>query len=108
MLVNAISLKPFPQSTSNLKFVFILIIGQMLLILGHLPYACERDIFKTVSPIDFKLEICFHINYRTDAIDFGPSAKTKMAAIIILKSDYSLWCEHDTSSTIYFINRLLF
>ena len=36
MLVNAISLKPFPQSTSNLKFVFILSIGQMLLILGHL------------------------------------------------------------------------
>ena len=36
MLVNAISLKPFPQSTSNLKFVFILSIGQVLLILGHL------------------------------------------------------------------------
>ena len=28
MLVNAISLKPFPQSTSNLKFVFTLSIGQ--------------------------------------------------------------------------------
>ena len=36
MLVNAISLKPFPLSTSNLKFVFILSIGQVLLILGHL------------------------------------------------------------------------
>ena len=36
MLVNAISLKPFPQSTSNLKFVFILSIRQVLLILGHL------------------------------------------------------------------------
>ena len=24
-------------------------------------YACERDIFKTVSPIDFNVEICFHI-----------------------------------------------
>ena len=23
-------------------------------------YACERDIFKTVSQIDFKLEICFY------------------------------------------------
>ena len=46
-------------------------------------YACERDIFKTVSPIDFKLEICFHIIYRTGAIDFRPSAKTKMAAIVI-------------------------
>ena len=41
------------------------------------------NIFKTVSPIDFKLEICFHIIYRTDAIDFGPSAKTKMATIVI-------------------------
>ena len=39
-------------------------------------YACERDIFKTVSPIDFKLEICLHIIYRT-------GAKTKMAAIVI-------------------------
>ena len=36
-----------------------------------------------VSPIDFKLEICFHIIYRTYAIDFGPSAKTKMATIVI-------------------------
>ena len=36
MLVNAIYLKPFPQSTSNLKFVFILSIGQVVLILGHL------------------------------------------------------------------------
>ena len=40
-------------------------------------------IFKTVSTIDFKLENCFHIIYRTDAVDFGPSAKTKMAAIVI-------------------------
>ena len=46
-------------------------------------YARKRDIFKTVSPIDFKLEICFHIIYRTDAIDFWQSAKTKMAAIVI-------------------------
>ena len=44
---------------------------------------CECDIFRIVSPIDFKFEICFHIIYRTDAIDFGPSAKTKMAAIVI-------------------------
>ena len=67
-------------------------------------YACERDIFKTVSPIDFKLEICFHIIYRTDAIDFGPPANTKMVAIGIYKSDYSLRCEHDTSSTISLID----
>ena len=33
--------------------------------------------------MDFKLEICFHIIYRTDAIDYGPSAKTKMTAIVI-------------------------
>ena len=60
MLVNAISLKPFPQSTSNLKFVFILSIGHILLILGHLlnQDGCHGD----------------------------------------LKSDYSLRCEHDTSS----------
>ena len=36
MLVNAIFLKPFPQLTSNFKFVFILFVGQMLLILGHI------------------------------------------------------------------------
>ena len=36
MLVNTISLKPFPQSTAILKFVFMLSIGQMLLIFGHL------------------------------------------------------------------------
>ena len=58
MLVNAISLKPFPQSTSNLKFVYTI--------------------------------------YKTDAIDFGPSAKTKMAANVI----FSLRCEHHTSGTI--------
>ena len=36
MLVNAISLKPFPQLTSDLKIVFILSRGRTLLILGHL------------------------------------------------------------------------
>ena len=36
MLVNAISLKPFPQLTSDLKIVFILSRGRMLFILGHL------------------------------------------------------------------------
>ena len=48
-------------------------------------YACEPDIFKTVSPINFTLEICFHNVQRTDAIDFGPSAENKMAAIKIIK-----------------------
>ena len=32
--------------------------------------------------MDFKLEICFHIK---NAIDFEPSAKNKMAAIIVFK-----------------------
>ena len=45
------------------------------------PY--ERDIFRTVSPIDFKFEILSHITYRTNAIVFRPSAKNKMAAIVI-------------------------
>ena len=35
-LVNAISLEPYPLSTSNFKFVFILSRGRTLLILGHL------------------------------------------------------------------------
>ena len=37
--------------------------------------------FETIFPIDYKLENCFHIIYRMNAIAFGPSAKTKMAAI---------------------------
>ena len=36
MLVNAISLKPFHKSTSNLKLVFIMSRGRTLLIFGHL------------------------------------------------------------------------
>ena len=48
-------------------------------------YACERDIFQTVSPINFKLIICVHIIQRTDAIDFGPYGKNKMAAIKLFK-----------------------
>ena len=42
---------------------------------------CESGILRTISPIHFKLEICFDIIYRTDAIDIRPSAKNKMAAI---------------------------
>ena len=42
---------------------------------------CERDIFRTVLPIDFKFDFWCHSTYRTGAIDFGPCAKTKMAAI---------------------------
>ena len=52
-------------------------------------YACERDILKTVSAIDLKLEICFHIIWR-------PSAKNKMAAIELFKM-YAIdtHCERD-------------
>ena len=71
----------------------------------HLVYACEPDIFKTVSPINFTLEICFHNVQRTDAIDFGPSAENKMAAIKIIKmyvNAISLqWFHQSTSSLIY-------
>ena len=43
----------------------------------------ERDILKTFSTIDFeiKLEIWYQTTGNTDAIDFGPSAKNKMATI---------------------------
>ena len=42
---------------------------------------CERDILRTVSPIDFNFEIWYQTAKNTDATDFGPCAKTKMAAI---------------------------
>ena len=63
---------------------------------------CESDIFRTTSPVYFKLEICFHIIYRTDAIDFGPSAINKMAPIKLLKL-YAMDnpFEHDIFRTIY-------
>ena len=69
-LVNAISLKSFHQSTSNLNYDVLSPKRRTLLILGHrtfkiyvllkVVYACERNIFKTISQIDFKLEICFY------------------------------------------------
>ena len=65
---------------------------------------CERDFFRTISPIYFKL--CFHIIQRTDIIDFGPSTKNKMAAIELVKM-YAIYnpCESDifrTISPVYF------
>ena len=42
---------------------------------------CERDIFKTVLPINFKFDFLYHSTYRRDTIDLGPCVKTKMAAI---------------------------
>ena len=49
---------------------------------------CERNILRTVSPIDFKFEIWYQTTGNTDAIDFGPSAKNKMATIKLLKYMY--------------------
>ena len=87
MLVNAISLKPFPQSTSNLKFVFILIIGQMLLILGHLlkprwlPSLFKKVIIVYgvnmipqalfISLTDSYFEISSYVIKKTNGIDIG-------------------------------------
>ena len=48
---------------------------------------CERDIFRTVLPIDLKFDFLCHSTYRTDAIDFGPCAKTKMPAIMCENED---------------------
>ena len=45
---------------------------------------CERDILRTISPIDFKFEI-YRTAGNTDAIDYGPSAKNKMAVIELFK-----------------------
>ena len=53
-------------------------------------YGCECNMLKTVSPMDLKLDNCFHIIYRTDAIDFWPSAKNKMTDIQILKRMFCL------------------
>ena len=47
--------------------------------------ACERDIFRIVSPIDLKLDLSCLTTLRMDAIDFGPSAQTKLAAIGLIK-----------------------
>ena len=75
-LVNAIALESFHQSISNLIYDVIhpkgrtLLISDFLLksrwppstyVLLKVIYACECDIFTTVSPINFKLEICSHI-----------------------------------------------
>ena len=49
---------------------------------------CKRDILRTVSSADFKFEILYQITRNTDGIDFGPSAKKKMAAIELF--DYML------------------
>ena len=49
---------------------------------------CECDILRTVSPIDFKFEIWYQTTGNMDAIDLGPSAKNKMAAIKLLKYMY--------------------
>ena len=67
---------------------------------------CESGIFRTISQIHFKLEICFDIIYRTDAIDIGPSTKNKMVAIELVKMcAMDNPCESDilrTISPVYF------
>ena len=42
---------------------------------------CERDIFRTAYPIDFKFGLWYQTTENTDAFNFGPCAKTKMATI---------------------------
>ena len=61
---------------------------------------CERDTLRTVSPIDFNFEIWYQITKNMDAIDFGPCAKTKMAAIELFNM-YAIdtHCEHDIFRT---------
>ena len=60
----------------------------------------EHDIFRIVSPIDFKFDLWCHTTERTDAIDFGPCAKTKMAAIELFNM-YAIDtpCERDIFKT---------
>ena len=73
MLVNAISLKPFLQSASSLKFVLHIIrrfdfapsvknkiAAIELLEMFAVDNPCESGIFRTISPIHFKLEICLY------------------------------------------------
>ena len=62
---------------------------------------CERDILRTVSPIDFKFEIWYQTTGNTDAIDFGPCAKTRMAAIELFNV-YVIYttCERDVFRTV--------
>ena len=65
---------------------------------------CERDIFRTISPFNFKFEI-YQTTENTDAIDFGPCAKTKMAAIDIFNM-YAIDtpCEHNIFRNVSPIN----
>ena len=62
---------------------------------------CECDILRTVSPIDFSFEICYQTTENTDAIDFGPCGKTKMAAIKLFDM-YAIDtpCERDIFKTV--------
>ena len=75
--MNMISLKPFPQSASSLNFfssyylenrcfdfgpsVKNKIAAIELLKMFAMDNPCESGIFRTISPIHFKLEICFDI-----------------------------------------------
>ena len=45
--------------------------------------ACERDILKTACRIDFTFWYGLNTTKTSDAIDFGHSTKTKMAATAV-------------------------
>ena len=45
--------------------------------------SCERDILKTACQIDFTFWYGLNITKTSDAIDFGHSTKTKMAATAV-------------------------
>ena len=113
--MNAISLESLHQSTVSLISDIIHLKRKMLFILNHqdvryrtfkiypLYKICIHVFVNAISlksfpPIDFKLEIRFHIIYRTDAIDSGPSAQIKIAANELFKVKmYAIdtFCEHD-------------
>ena len=65
MLVNAISLESFPKSTLNLKYEAIDFGSSAkneranieLFKMYAMDTLCEHDIFRIVSPIDFKFDL---------------------------------------------------
>ena len=96
-LVNAISLEPFPQSTSN--FVFILSRGRTLLTLGHLLKTrwppsnflnCMlwTTLLSTIS-LEWFTQSTLNMKF-VFKLSRGPSAINKMAVIELFKM-YAIW-----------------
>ena len=102
LLVNAISWKPLVGLTSHFDMTLIPLTPRTLLIWGILlktkmaatavwrltlypmqDIACERDILKTACQIDFTFWYGLNTTKTWDAIDFGHSTKTKMAATAV-------------------------